>query len=160
MFCGMSPTCSGAPRLSVVVTTFDHPELLSSCLAAFSDQSQDPSSFEVVVVDRGVDDRTPELLAAIEAPFRLRNVNQAGLDAAAAWNAGIAASSGTICAFVSGTVVAVPELLAEHVAAHEASERIIGFGRVVAPSRRDSYDDAFLAAWNRRVEGLAARHPG
>ena len=43
----------GAPRISVLVATYERPELLASCLEGFCDQTLPASEFEVVVVDDG-----------------------------------------------------------------------------------------------------------
>ena len=41
------------PRISVLITTYDRPELLRACLDSFAEQTLDRSRFEVVVVDDG-----------------------------------------------------------------------------------------------------------
>ena len=44
-----------APRISVLIATYDRPELLRACLASFAEQTLDRSDYEVVVVDDGSD---------------------------------------------------------------------------------------------------------
>ncbi len=56
---GSSPACfvrvepESAPRISVLIASYERPDLLRSCLASFAAQTLDRDSFEVVVVDDG-----------------------------------------------------------------------------------------------------------
>ncbi len=51
------PPPEGTPRISVLIATYDRPELLRACLASFAKQTLDRADYEVVVVDDGSRDR-------------------------------------------------------------------------------------------------------
>jgi peptidoglycan/xylan/chitin deacetylase (PgdA/CDA1 family) len=100
---------------------------LQRCLPALDEQTQDPATFEVVVVDAG---STSALAAAVEA------------------------SEGRVCIFIGDDVAAMPELVAAHLAAHQANEKLIGVGRLTheVPDGGDWYARASALASNRRFE--------
>jgi glycosyltransferase involved in cell wall biosynthesis len=90
---------AAAPFVSVVICTRDRPEELENCLR-FLECQQYPR-FEVVVVDNAPSSDAVRILVEAkkgEVPFRYVLEARAGLQRAR--NAGIAAASGTIIAFV------------------------------------------------------------
>jgi GT2 family glycosyltransferase len=96
----MGPACGG-PAVSVVVPTYDCAALLARCLDHLMRQTAPPDVFEVVVVDDGSMDRTPELLAERAAAWPpLAVVRQPNRGPARARNAGIRAARAPIVAFV------------------------------------------------------------
>ena len=115
-------------ELSVVIPTFNRARELGRCLDALAMQTAPPDSFEVVVVDDGSRDATPQLLSEYEAPFRLRGERQANAGQPAALNRGIRAASGTWCLFLDDDIVADRGLVAEHLAAQRGMDGIIGLG--------------------------------
>lgn len=52
------------PRLSVVITTRDRADLLESTLASLATQTLDDGSWELILIDNGSSDRTPEVVSA------------------------------------------------------------------------------------------------
>jgi peptidoglycan/xylan/chitin deacetylase (PgdA/CDA1 family)/GT2 family glycosyltransferase len=152
---------NGSPvRLSVIIPTRDRRELLLRCLAALREQTQDPDTFEVVVVDDHARDGSAEAVAALEVPFGLRVVqmtDETGI--AAARNAGIDSARGDLCIFLDDDLIPDPALVAEHAAAHAREERIYAIGRVthVPPPRGDWYERAFAEVFNEHFDGLEAR---
>lgn len=83
-----------AVRVSVVVATFNGGRTLRTCLESL--QRLNYPDYEVILVDDGSTDRTPEIAAEFPAIRYLRQTNQ-GLSAAR--NAGIRAATGEIVAF-------------------------------------------------------------
>ncbi|HYD49390.1 MAG TPA: glycosyltransferase, partial [Terriglobales bacterium] len=51
-----------APRLSVIVLTFDRPQLLRGCLASLAEQSFPAEQFEIVVADDGSGPETAHVM--------------------------------------------------------------------------------------------------
>jgi peptidoglycan/xylan/chitin deacetylase (PgdA/CDA1 family)/GT2 family glycosyltransferase len=147
--------------LSVVIASHNRRGLLRRCIEALRRQTQDPRSFEVIVANDGSTDGTAEMLERLHTPFRLRALRLEKVGQSVARNAGIRASRGTVCLLLGDDVVAAPELIAEHLAAHMENERILGIGRLTQPppTGRDRYAHAFAKAWNRRYEGLADKLP-
>jgi GT2 family glycosyltransferase len=105
------------PRLSVVIPTYQRAALLDRCLAALA--LQDTDGFEVVVVDDGSSDSTPEVLARhdVTALVQPRNAGPA-----AARNRGIAQASGDLVLFLDDDVVVPPDLVGRHLALHAAAQ--------------------------------------
>jgi peptidoglycan/xylan/chitin deacetylase (PgdA/CDA1 family)/GT2 family glycosyltransferase len=150
---------SAAPRyvLSIVIATHDRREMLRRCLEALSRQTQDPESFEVIVAKDGSSDRTAEMLAELRPPFRLRALSLEKAGKPAALNAALEAVEGRACLFIDDDVIAAPQLVAEHVAAHERDPGTLGIGRLVqqAPASGDIYAQATAQRWNERYEELS-----
>ena len=85
-------------RVSVVIPTFNRAELLGRALDSVLQQI-DPVH-EVIVVDDGSSDGTPEIVRSYMArDARVRYIRQNRAGAPAARNLGIAAASGTLIAF-------------------------------------------------------------
>jgi peptidoglycan/xylan/chitin deacetylase (PgdA/CDA1 family) len=147
----VSPT---RPEASVLIAAHNRHAALQPCLRALDGQTQDPSTFEVVVVDAGSTDATPQLLVGLETRFALRAVQLDEADVTAALATAVAESRGRVCIFLGTDVVATPELIRVHLAVHATNERLVGIGRLVqeVPNDRDWYVRAQAIAWNRRSE--------
>jgi GT2 family glycosyltransferase/peptidoglycan/xylan/chitin deacetylase (PgdA/CDA1 family) len=146
-------------ELSVVIATHNRWELLARCVEALRRQTQDAASFEVIVVDDGSTDRGGDVLDRLDTPFGLRVLRQGRVGRAAAHNAGIQAAEGAVCLIIDDDVIPGPDLIAEHLAAHESGERVLGIGKLTQtpPRARDWYAHAFARAWNRHCEALDGR---
>ncbi len=81
-------------RVSVVVATYNGARTLNACLASL--QRLNYPDYEIILVDDGSTDRTPEIAKKFPA---VRYVRQENLGLSAARNAGIAAATGEIVAF-------------------------------------------------------------
>jgi glycosyltransferase involved in cell wall biosynthesis len=107
-----------ALRYSVVIPAHDRCEILLEVLAALERQRGAPE-FEVVVVDDGSRDGTPERLRRRGGHLALTVLVQEARGPAAARNRGVAAASGDRVAFLGDDTVPEPDWLAAHAAAHE-----------------------------------------
>src|SRR2546427_8430018 len=105
------------PRVSVVVTTYNHRAYVGAAIA--SALAQTFADREVVVVDDGSTDGT----AAIVASFgdRIRSIRQENQGVAAARNTGVLNARGELVAFLDGDDLWEPDKLAMQVAAAERS---------------------------------------
>lgn len=103
------------PRVSVNIAVKDRRALLALCLDGVAAQTY--RDFEVVVVDNGSTDGTPDE-ARRERGVAVRVVSQLG-SLGAVRNAGVAASDGEIVAFVDSDCVPTPEWLARGIAAFD-----------------------------------------
>ena len=147
------------PALSVVIPTYNRRERLRICLDALAAQTQDPASFEVVVADDGSGDGTADMVEAMETPLRLRALRLENGGWAAAANAGAEAAQGRVCLQIDDDVIASPQLVAEHVAAHSDGAPRMAIGRLIQepPKSGDWFVGGFTTAWNRRYDELAER---
>jgi GT2 family glycosyltransferase len=118
------------PFVSVVVPTRNRSALLGDCLESLRTQTYSPDRFEIIVVDDGSTDATPDVLREIATPgppvIRYVRIPHGGLSTAR--NTGIAASHGDPISFVDDDVCAPPGWLAAMVAGAGRHPEAGGFG--------------------------------
>lgn len=111
------------PTVSVNIAVKDRRELMGACLDGLANQTH--KDFDVVVVDNGSTDGTREMLAARAAdpntPYVLTIVDSDG-SLGAVRNAGVAASSGEVVAFVDSDCVPTPTWLERGLAQFDTPE--------------------------------------
>ena len=123
------------PRLSVVLPTYNDAPILQHTLARLIRQSLAPIAFEIVIVDDGSTDDTPEVVAAAATgPVRVRLVRlDRNQGRSAARNAGIRAAEARLVVFVDSDVLVGPDFLQRHLEIHEAAGRlVVGRGPVAS----------------------------
>lgn len=148
-------------ELSVVIPSYNRRELLRRCLDSLAVQTQDPGTFEVVVVDDGSTDGTAEMVKELSTPYRLQLLRGKQQKWAGARNAGVKASQGRVCLHVDDDIVCSPRLVADHIAAHQEGERVVGIGKLVQapPDADDWYAHAFAQGLNEHYDELVQRQP-
>jgi glycosyltransferase involved in cell wall biosynthesis/peptidoglycan/xylan/chitin deacetylase (PgdA/CDA1 family) len=114
--------------ISVIIATFNRAGSLARCLDALSGQDADSETYEVIVVDDGSSDRTPELLASYARLENLRFETQPNAGQPAALNRGIELAAGDFCLFLDDDVVADRCLVREHLLAQRRHGGMIGLG--------------------------------
>ena len=126
----------GAPRVTVIIPTYNRSATLIQCLEALARQTVPPSQFEVIVSDDGSTDDTPERVAAFRAPFEMRYLRQKNSGPAAARNRAIEQARGYYLYILNDDAILEPDALALHLAAHESrpGEKIAVLGRFAFPS--------------------------
>jgi GT2 family glycosyltransferase len=87
-----------APRVSVIVPTFNRPQQLRACLAALAALDYPRDRFEVIVVNDGGEPPS-DLAAEGQRNFSVRFLSQARRGPAAARNLGASCATGTLLAF-------------------------------------------------------------
>ncbi|MFF5565789.1 glycosyltransferase [Streptomyces sp. NPDC012623] len=111
------------PGISVIVPTFNRCEHLAATLASLAAQTLPRDRFEVIVCDDGSTDDTYEVCLRFRDELRLRYRYQEdlGFRAAAARNGGARVAAAEVLLFLDTGTLAGPDLLAGHLAAHEAA---------------------------------------
>src|SRR5438552_8597914 len=105
-------------KWSIVIPTYNRAAIMAKCLTALDRQTFD-DPFEVIVVDDGSSDATPQLLKSrTAANYQLRSFRQQNQKPAAARNLAMQHASGDLVLFLGDDIIASSTLLAEHDAAH------------------------------------------
>lgn len=155
------PHPAAAPRMSVIMPTYDRPGVVDRCLAALVEQTLSPDDFEVIVADDGSPTETRQVVARwqarVTAPL-ITHLFQANAGANAARNLGIRASRGTFLLFINDDTIPSRCMLERHLNAHweHGDDRVAVLGRVtVSPELPRSR----LAALHldRAFEAIGAR---
>jgi glycosyltransferase involved in cell wall biosynthesis len=97
-----------APAFSVVIPAYNARDLVGSTIRSVLRQTR--GDFELIVVDDGSQDGTPEVVSAIADP-RLRLVRQANSGTAGARNRGIEESTGKLVSFLDNDDLWMPTYL-------------------------------------------------
>ncbi len=101
-------------KISVVIPAYNEARYIGRCLESLSRQTLPREQYEVVVVDNGSTDATPEIVrqtAAIES-FHLRLISRPKVSISAVRNLGAAATSGELLAFLDADCIPDPDWLA------------------------------------------------
>jgi GT2 family glycosyltransferase len=113
-----------SPDISVVICTFERPHHLRRCLLSLAAQRGVDRRFEVIVVDDGSGDETPDVVACFqrEVNFRVEFVTHPhdGFQQARCRNEGILASRAPYLLFTDADCVFPADHLAQHLAARRS----------------------------------------
>ena len=142
-----------APRLSVVIPTYNRCGLLAVALAALGRQTEPADQFEVIVVVDGSTDETRQMLSRVEVPYRLRVLVQPNRGAGSARNTGLAEAGGDYCVFLDDDIVAGPGLVRAHLRLQGERPGVVGLGPVVTTPLRTTHGFVGHSAreWTRRA---------
>jgi hypothetical protein len=88
------------PFVSVLIDTYNHERFIEQAIVSVLEQDFPASAREILVVDDGSTDRTPEIVRKFEPQVRL--LRKANGGQASAFNAGIPECKGEIIAFLDG----------------------------------------------------------
>jgi glycosyltransferase involved in cell wall biosynthesis len=116
------PEPAQVPRISVLIATYNRPDLLSECLESFADQTLPTTDYEVVVVDDGSDDRAalPSVLEKVADRVQVFGVRIDHAGRSAAKNVAVMLARAPIVLFFDDDDRAAPDYLERHLAAHAA----------------------------------------
>ena len=107
------------PRISVIIPTHNRANILKVALRRLVSQSLPCDDFEVIIVDDGSTDQTPQLCAKFAERINLKHVRQEKAGISAAKTLGVFSSSTPITFFFDDNDIADENLLAEHLKTHE-----------------------------------------
>jgi glycosyltransferase involved in cell wall biosynthesis len=144
------------PFLSVLVDTYNHERFIEQAIVSVLEQDVAEADREIIVVDDGSTDRTPEIVRKFEPRVRLIRKKNGGQ--ASAFNVGIPECRGEIIAFLDGDdwwapgkLQVVRDVLASDPAVGLVGHAIVevlsdGARRIVAPEKNERLRLDSLAA--------------
>jgi glycosyltransferase involved in cell wall biosynthesis len=143
-----------APRLSVVIPVRDGARYLRA--AVDSVRAQTVRELELIVVDDGSEDATPELIRALDPP--VRGVRQEPAGVAAALNRGVELARGDLIAFLDADDLWVPrktEVQLAALAADPALHMVFGHVRQFPSPELTASERAAIARSPEPMPGLS-----
>lgn len=155
-----------APRISVVIPTRNRAAELRLTLQSLREQTAPAHDMEVVVVNDGSTDETPEVVREFGATHRVRHlvVDHDEADIAAHGpaysrnrNLGVRLATAPLLAFLDSGTVAGPDFVAEHQRHHQLADRPAGPGVAVIGYTYGYNPEAFTSGRDTLKE-LVARH--
>lgn len=142
------------PRVTVLVDTYNHERFIEEAIVSVLEQDFPRSEMEILIVDDGSTDRTPEILKKFEPDVRV--LRKANGGQASAFNAGIPQARGEIVAFLDGDDWWAKNKLsrvAETMAA-DPSVGVVGNGIVVVQPDGRSFSEILRAGFRFRANGF------
>lgn len=134
-------------RATIQLCTYNRATLLARVLDACFEQTVDPNAYEVVLVNDGSTDATPEVIARAReratCPFVVINQLNSGL--AKGRNAGIARASGERIIFIDDDVLPLPNFVQEHLRSHDRAPKATVRGGAI---NVESFDDLPVPIWS------------
>jgi GT2 family glycosyltransferase len=126
---GASQAAVMAPKVSVVLATYNRLPSLLRLLGCLSSQTVPPDTFEVVVVDDGSKVPVRGHLDASSYPFALTVIEQANAGPSAARHAGVLQARGEILVLLDDDMELPARFLETHLAYHASGRPTAVFGR-------------------------------
>jgi serine acetyltransferase/GT2 family glycosyltransferase len=115
--------------VSVVIATYNRPDLVRRLLEQLDDQTIDPSHYEVIAVDDGSREDMREKLAGLRTRYSLRVERQANSGAAVARQHGVELAGGRIIVVLDDDMQVKATFLQSHLAKHD-DENTVVLGRL------------------------------
>ncbi len=136
-------------RATIQLCTYNRAHLLERVLDACFEQNVPADAYEVVLVNDGSTDSTPDVIARAEmrASCRFVVVNQPNSGLAKGRNAGIARASGERIIFIDDDVLPLPNFVEEHLRSHDVHPKAIVRGGAI---NVESFDDLPPPVWKLR----------
>jgi GT2 family glycosyltransferase len=134
-------------RATIQLCTYNRAALLERVLDACFEQTVGADAYEVVLVNDGSTDATPEVIAraARRATCSFVVIDQVNSGLAKGRNAGIARASGERIIFIDDDVLPLPNFVEEHLRSHERAPKAIVRGGAI---NVESFDDLPVPIWS------------
>lgn len=127
-----------APKLSIVIGTFNQKDTLKEVLSSLTKQTAQKEEFEIIVVDSSSTDGTDKMVAEQNVP-NLIYIRQENLGRPGARNRGIKEAKGEIILLTDADMVADERLVEEHILCHENNLNVAAEGLTYNLRHLDNY---------------------
>ena len=117
--------------LSVVIPTYNRSRILEKVLLAIYNQDYPSSSYEVIVVDDGSTDDTPEVIKSLNLPSSCIYIKLEKSGSARARNEGIRKAKAETIIFIDSDLIVIPSFLKEHIRFQKMYDKVIVRGPVI-----------------------------
>ena len=107
------------PKLSVIIPTYNRAEILRCCLRALDKQELPPHECEILVIDDGSEDHTPQVVGNSHKKYKTHYLYQENKGPAAARNFGIQQARGDTILILNEDAIVDNDLLQHHFLIHE-----------------------------------------
>jgi len=136
-------------RATIQLCTYNRAALLERVLDACFEQTFPAGDYEVVLVNDGSKDETPEVIARARAraTCRFEVIDQPNSGLAKGRNAGIARAGGERIIFIDDDVLPLPNFVAEHMRSHKGAPKAVVRGGAI---NVESFDDLPPPIWSIR----------
>jgi glycosyltransferase involved in cell wall biosynthesis len=143
------------PLLSVLVDTYNHEKFIEQAIVSVLEQDFPMQEVEILVVDDGSSDRTPEILKNFEP--RIRNLRKNNGGQASAFNLAIPECQGELVAFLDGDDWWAPKKLALVNEAFHANPGVGLIGSSITEALADGVErsELVLDSPRFRIDSLA-----
>lgn len=141
------------PTVSVLVDTYNHERFIERAITSVLEQDMPMDDVEIIVVDDGSTDGTPEIVRRYEP--RVRLIRKANGGQASAFNAGIPECRGEIVAFLDGDDWWAPQKLRMVLRAMDDSEvGIVGNGITQVFENGDQQAEVLVEQRRFRIDSV------
>jgi GT2 family glycosyltransferase len=150
---------SAAPRLSVILATFNRRASAERLLRQLASQTLAVDQYEIVIVDDGSAQPLSEWLPDVRMPCRVTAVRQANGGAAAARHRGVLQARGDVLVVTDDDMQVPRDFLATHLSYHETGSRRAIIGRIRPSSKLpemplfERFHADLLDRWKARRRG-------
>ncbi len=150
----MSVEATSFPRVSVLIDTYNHERFIERAITSVLDQDMPMDGIEILVVDDGSTDRTPEIVRRFEPRVRLIRKTNGGQ--ASAFNIGIPECRGDIVAFLDGDDWWAPQKLrlVLQVLAEDSEVGIVGNGITQVLENGSEHSEVLLEGQRFRIDSM------
>ena len=150
------------PRFSVVVTTHNRCALLRRAVESLLSQDLSPKEFEIILVDDGSTDGTPDYLQSLQCHNNVRSARIENSGIPVARNAGVALARGRILAFTDDDCL-VPQNWLTRIEDALRSSQAVAVGGIIRNKREDNLLARVYSEMNESLRtqlNRNAQHPG
>jgi glycosyltransferase involved in cell wall biosynthesis len=145
------------PTVSVIVPTRNSAQLTGQLLPSLAEQKNAPA-YELIVVDNGsTDDTAAVIRKASERWPHVSLVSEARPGCGRARHAGALISKAPLLMFVDGDMEACPDLIAQHVQAHESTPNTCVLGNILSAPRKHPFERMLAYIYDGPRQTLAGR---